>query len=279
MATVIAISSFVARGTVGLRAILPALDRMGHETVACPTILLSNHLGHPRAEGVAVAPATLEAVLEALDANGWLAQADAVLTGYLPSVDHVAITEALIRRLRALRPGAPIVCDPVLGDDPGGLYVPKGVAEAVRDRLLPLATHVKPNRFELGLLSGRPVETQADIVAAARALAAAPVVLASSIPVGGDRLANIVVTGDGASQCTVARESGVPHGTGDLLAALFTAHVLDGSDPIASAALAAGGVARAIALSKGSDELQLVGPTDWHDAPALAMTPIETTGD
>ena len=51
MATVVAVSSFVARGTVGLRAIMPALDRMGHEAIACPTILLSNHLGHPRAAG------------------------------------------------------------------------------------------------------------------------------------------------------------------------------------------------------------------------------------
>ncbi|MCC7253332.1 pyridoxal kinase [Hyphomicrobium sp.] len=278
MATVIAVSSFVARGTVGLRAILPSLDRMGHEAIACPTTLLSNHLGHARATGSPVAPETLSAIIEALDANGWLPDVDAVLTGYLPSPDHVRIVETLVARLHTQRPDALFVCDPVLGDHPGGLYVPQGVAEAVRDRLLPRATHVKPNRFELAFLSGRPVETPADVVDAARALPV-PVVLASSIPLDGNRLGNIVVTRDRAVHCTVPRESRAPHGTGDLLAALFTAHLLHGEDPATSAAFAAGAVARTIALSAGEDELQLWGPTAWHEAPPLAMTSVESTND
>jgi pyridoxine kinase len=277
MANVIAVSSFVARGTVGLRAILPALGRLGHETIACPTTLLSNHLGHARAAGSAVAPETLSAMIEAIEGNGWLGGVDAVLTGYLPSAAHVEIVETLITRLRALRPDATVICDPVLGDHPGGLYVPRDVAEAVRERLLPLATHVKPNRFELAFLSGRPVETVADVVSAARALPA-PVVLASSIPLGEERLANIVVTRDEVSHCAVAREADVAHGTGDLLAALFAAHVLHGEGSFASAAFAAGGVARAIALSRGSDELQLAGATAWHEAPPLPMTPLDGVG-
>lgn len=278
MATVIAVSSFVARGTVGLRAIMPAFDRMGHETIAVPTILLSNHLGHPRAEGAAVAPETLDAAIAGLDANGWLSRVDAVLTGYLPSPEHVRIVEALIVRLRVLRPEALVVCDPVLGDHPEGLYVPPAVAEEVRDRLLPLATHVKPNRFELAVLAGRPVETLADVVHAARTLPA-PVVLASSIPVAGNRLANIVVTRDEALHCTVSRVGNAPHGTGDLLAALFTAHALNGEEPATSAAFAASGVASAIALSAGSDELHLFGPTTWHEAPPLVMMPLDAAYD
>lgn len=274
MGTVIAISSFVARGTVGLRAIMPALDRMGHETIACPTIVLSNHLGHARAAGSPVAAETLSAMLGALEANGWLARVDALLTGYLPSPEHVRIVEAAITRLRAVRPGALIVCDPVLGDDPEGLYVPQSVAESVRDHLVPLATHMKVNRFELELLSGKPVQTAADVVAAARALPP-PVALASSITAPGDRLANIIVTRRRADACTVPRESGVPHGTGDLLAALFTAHLLDGEGPQTSAAFAAGGVARAIAQSRGTDELQLAGTAGWHEAPPLSLAGID----
>jgi pyridoxine kinase len=278
MATVIAVSSFVARGTVGLRAIMPALDRLGHEAIACPTVLLSNHLGHPRADGSAVAPETLTAIVDALDGNGWLAKVDAVLTGYLPSPDHVQVVERLIARLVALRPDALIVCDPVLGDHPGGLYVPEAVADAVRDRLIPLATHVKTNLFELTFLSGRRVETLADVGDAAKALPA-PVVLTSSVPVAGDRLANVVVTRDGAGQCTVPRESDVPHGTGDLLAAVFVAHLLHGEDPLTSTAFAAGAVASAIALSRGADELQLSGATAWHEAPPLATTSLGAAGD
>lgn len=278
MAVVIAVSSFVARGTVGLRAMLPALDRLGHETIACPTTVLSSHLGHPHVAGSAVGPDTLAAMIDAFEANGWLREVDAVLTGYLPSAAHVRIVETLILRLRALRPDATVVCDPVLGDLPGGLYVPREAADAVRERLVPLATHLKPNRFELSFLAGRPVETAAEVVAAARSLPV-PVVLASSIPVGGDRLANIVVTRDRAACCTVPREQNVAHGTGDLLAALFAAHVLHGEDPFASAAFAVGGVASAVALSRGSGELRLAGASAWHEAPPLPMEPIGSTSD
>jgi len=275
MATVVAVSSFVARGTVGLRAIMPALDRMGHEAIACPTILLSNHLGHPRAAGDPVPLETLAKMVEMLDANGWLAGASAVLTGYLPSPDHVALVERLILRLKAVRPDAIIFCDPVLGDDPMGLYVPANVADAVRDRLVPLATHMKVNRFELSFLAGRNVECMSDVVAASRALPA-PVVLASSIAAPDDRLANVVVTPDDAVQCSVAREDDVPHGTGDLLASLFLSQILEGVDPTESTARAAAGVARVIELSRGKDELQLFEPESWHQAAALPVTKAGT---
>lgn len=274
MATVIAVSSFVARGTVGLRAIMPALDRLGHETIACPTILLSNHLGHARAAGGAVAPETLAAMIDVLEGNGWLSKADAVLTGYLPSPQHVGLVETLVARVRAQRPDCLIVCDAVLGDHPGGLYVPEAAAEAVRDRLAPLATHMKVNLFELEFLSGRPVETMEQIIDAARSLPA-PVVLTSSVPIGADRLANVVTMPDHTEQCTVARVSDVPHGTGDLLTATFLGHLLDGEDAPASVAFAAGAVDAVIALSRGSDELQLVGATAWHEAPPLHMSRID----
>jgi pyridoxine kinase len=278
MATVLAVSSFVARGTVGLRSIMPALDRMGHEAIACPTILLSNHLGHPRADGVAVAPDALRAMIDALDGNGWLARIDAVQTGYLPTAEHVRIVEDLIGRVRGFNPQALIVCDPVLGDHPIGLYVPEDVAMEVRDRLVPLATHVKPNRFELSFLSGKPVETLDDVVGAARVLGVG-VVLASSIPFSGDRLANVVVTSDRASFCAVTRDPYVHHGTGDLLTALFTAHCVDGEDPASAAGFAAGAVAEVIALSRGTDELQLQATGAWQEAPPLPMTAIRTAFD
>ena len=47
MARILAISSQVVRGHVGLSAIVPALQRLGHEVLPIPTIILSNHPGHP----------------------------------------------------------------------------------------------------------------------------------------------------------------------------------------------------------------------------------------
>lgn len=273
MATVIALSSLVARGSVGLRVTVPALQRLGHEVIALPTILLSSHLGYARVAGEAVAAETLDAMIEALDANGWLDSADAVLTGYLPTADHVAVAAALIARVRHGRPDIPLFCDPVLGDAPDGLYLPESVAEAVRDRLIPLATHLKPNGFELGYLTGRVIASAADAAAAAQALGV-PHVLASSIPAGAGRVANVLATGGRAMACTVALEPDAPHGTGDLLTALMAGCVI-GTAPLTledAAARALAGVASAIAASRGGDELKLAAP--WHTAEPLTFTPL-----
>ena len=47
---VISISSHVARGCVGNRAMVFALERLGFETWAVPTVLLPHHPGHGPAE-------------------------------------------------------------------------------------------------------------------------------------------------------------------------------------------------------------------------------------
>ena len=279
MATVIALSSLVARGSVGLRAVRAALHRLGHDTIELPTVLLSSHLGYAHVAGAPVAPETLHSMIEALDANGWLGSADAILTGYLPSPDHVDLAAALVLAARRHRPNMPLFCDPVLGDAPGGLYLPESVAHAVRDRLVPLATHLKPNAFELGFLTGRPVADPAEAAAAARALGLTAV-LASSVPATEGVLANVLVTQDRAQVATVAYDAHAPHGTGDLLTALFAGHVL--GRPPASLSDAAGravaGVAQAIAASGGGDELLLSDPAPWHAAAALPFTSLAGSG-
>lgn len=256
MGTILALSSHVARGSVGLRAISTAMDTMGHELIQCPTVLLSNHPKHAHCAGRPVAPEMLTAMIEALDANGWLARCDAVLTGYLPTPEHVGVAEALMRRVRARNPASLLVCDPVLGDDPGGLYLPNEVGEALRDRLLPLADIVKPNRFELGYFTGRAVTSVAEAREAATALAV-PCVLASSIPAGDGALANVLVTRELAGVATVRHDAAAPHGTGDLLASLFTGGLVAGLPVLTSAGRAVAGVARAIAASDDPDALNL----------------------
>lgn len=276
MAVVLAISSFVSRGSVGLRAVVPALEQAGHEVFACPSVLLSNHLGHRHTAGSPVDLDTFSAVFEALEGNGWLAGVDAVLTGYMPSAEHILVAAGLIDRLRGLQSDVPVFCDPVLGDLPGGRYVSLEVAEATRAELLPRATYVKPNLFELAYLSGMPVDSMTqpeDVVAAARALAAGGV-LASSIPLAGNRLGNILVTPDEAFVSSVEREPSVPHGTGDLLAAVFAAEILAGASSRDATAAATAMVAAAIARSEGRDELQLSGMLQRDNTVASTMTQL-----
>ncbi len=257
MARILAISSHVAHGHVGLGAIVPVLNRLGHEVMALPTVLLSNHPRHKKCAGEPVDPAKLADLLDALDGNGWLAGTHAVLTGYLPSVAHVRFAATAAARVSARQPQAEFFCDPVLGDDPGGLYIEEDAAIAIRDELAPLADMVFPNRFELAWLSRQAVDDVPSAIEAARELAARSV-LATSIAAEPGRLANLLVVSGDAAQCVVTERKGVPHGTGDLLCALFVGHRLRGGRGSSHLGAAVAGVEAAIEASQGQADLALV---------------------
>ncbi len=274
MPRVLALSSHVAFGSVGLAAVVPALHALGHEVVALPTVVLSNHPGYRRFAGDRIAPADLEQIVDALEANGWLPGIDAVLTGYLPTEAHVTTAAAAIARVRAVRADALVVCDPILGDDPGGLYLEEAAAAAIRAHLLPISAIATPNRFELAWLSGEPVETVTQAATAARTLGVESV-LATSIPEREAQLATLLVGEKATQACFVPRRATAPHGTGDLLAALFLGHALNRTHPSQCLARAVAAVEASIAASVGADELPLAAAeTAWAGAEPLPILAI-----
>lgn len=265
MARVLVISSYVAHGHVGLGAVVPVLQRLGHQVIALPTVVLSNHPKHRHCAGEQVAPQRLRDMLDALEANGWLRTTGAVLTGYLPSVAHVRFAASAAARVSAEQPQSQLFCDPVLGDDPDGLYVPEDAAAAIRDELAPLADMLFPNRFELDWLSGHPVEDAASAVEAAGALRTQSV-LATSVPSGGSQLANILVDRGDVLCASVAARVGVPHGTGDVLSALYLGHRLNGAKSVTALGSAVAGVEIVIEASRGLADLRLVETQErWAD--------------
>lgn len=273
MARVLAISSQVVRGHVGLSAIVPALQRLGHEVLPIPTIVLSNHPGHARAAGTRIEVNTLMSMLDVLDANDWISTIDAVITGYLPSPEHVFFAQNAIDVVRTRRPDAVVLVDPVIGDDPKGVYVDPAAAAAIRDDLVPRASVISPNRFELSWLSGRDVGSPGEAVAAAATFGSCHVI-GTSIPSGDGVLANVSAGGGAAFCCEVVRRSRVPHGTGDLLSGLFVGHLLRLRDPREALARAVGGVQTAITTSEGMSDMMLtVGPgqPDWAASDALEI--------
>lgn len=272
MANVLAISSQVARGHIGLSAAVPALQRLGHEVWALPTIILSNHPGHEHVSGFRVEPVALDRMIDALDANGWLGDVDAVLSGYLPSADHVLAVGRIVRRLRA-RKRTFFLCDPVLGDHPKGIYLDGHAATAIRNDLLPLADLTTPNRFELGWLTGRPTDSLDDVASAARALGCPDVVVTSAARQEG-QFFNMHVSASGIASCSVAAVDDAPHGTGDLFAGLMLGHHLAGQGVTDAMARAARGVALALAASAGQDELVLVPVLD--EVASAPPVPIRT---
>ena len=274
MARVLALSSHVAFGSVGLAAVVPALHWHGHETLVVPTCVLSNHPGYAHIAGAPSPPLQIAGIVEALDANGWLADTAAVITGYLPTPAHVAEALSAVERLRRANPKALYLCDPVMGDAPEGLYLSEATAEAIRDSLLPLADITTPNAFELQWLTGIPVEQPAHVAAAA-ARVEVPTVLATSVIAPTNRLANILAIEQAATACYVTRRADAPHGSGDMLAAHFLGCILNGATREAALAQAVGCVAASIEAAGDKGELPIADSCElWASAPALTVDPL-----
>jgi pyridoxine kinase len=255
MATILAISSHVARGGVGLAATVPALQWLGHEVWALPTVLLASRPGLGRLAGHEMPPSDLAAMLAALEADGCWRSLDAVLTGYFPSPQAVAIAAAAVRRIALAAPEIPVLVDPVVGDA-GRLYVAEATAAAIRDELLPLATVATPNLFELGWLTGASVHALADTAAAARRLGPATVLVTSAVETG-ESIATLAVTKHHAIARMLTRRPGIPNGAGDLLAGLYLGHLLRGLNHTAALDASLNDLDRVLAASAGRDVLKL----------------------
>lgn len=275
MATVLALSSQVARGHVGNSAAQFALQRLGAGCVSLPTVLLSSRPGYAPVARHAIAVEALEDMLAQFEANGWLAGIDAVLTGYFPSEEHVHLAARWVDRVRQSNPAAIYVCDPVIGDNPGGIYVDGVTAGAIRRLLMPRADIAMPNDFELGWLTGLDVDTPAGTVDAARRLGPAMVLATSAPAEQPDRLANMLVTHTEAWTSTTGWRDGVPHGTGDFIAGVFTGHLLKGASPTEALALATASMDVLTAASAGRDELELIASQHvWADPMPWPVHPV-----
>jgi pyridoxine kinase len=249
---ILSISSQVVWGPVGNSAAVPALQARGHEVLGLPTITLSNHPGHGQPAGFRTQTDDMARMLAALEGIGALHGLDAVMTGYFASVGQVEEVAKLLARIEVPF----LLVDPVMGDH-GRLYVPPEVANAIRDHLVPRATCLAPNAFELGWLCRQDVTDESSAIAAARSLGL-PEVLATSIPIEGGRLATLLITRDEVHNVTTPKLQGVPHGTGDFLSGLYLGERLVHPTKEALAG-AMKTLARAIARSAGTSVLDVAG--------------------
>ena len=249
---VLSISSQVVWGPVGNSAAVPALQAGGHEVLGLPTITLSNHPGHGPPAGFRTDAADMARMLASLEALGALAGLDGMLTGYFASAGQVEEVAGLLSRIEVPY----LLVDPVMGDH-GRLYVAVEVAEAIIAHLVPRAACLAPNGFELARLSGHEVTDEESAIAAARSLGVAEV-LATSIPIAGDRLATLLVTAGEVHGVVTPRLSNVPHGTGDFLSGLYLAERLS-NPPQQALAAAMKTLSRAIAMSAGTTVLDVAG--------------------
>ncbi len=264
---ILSIQSAVAYGHVGNSAAVFPLQRLGHEVWPVDTVQLSNHTGYSGWRGRAWDAATIAEVIAGIGERGAFAQCEAVLSGYL---GELALGEAVldaVARTKAANAAALYCCDPVIGDDHSGAFVRPGIAEFFRNRAMPAADIVTPNRFELALLAEMPVKTVADALRAAAALRARGprLVLVTSVPSGSEGEIAMLAASDGeAWRIVTPRLPVLANGAGDLTAALFLGHYLRHREIAEALAITASSVHAVIAtmLARGERELPIVAAQD-----------------
>ncbi len=153
--TVLALSSEVGVGAVGLTISRPVFAFNQIHAICLPTVILPSRPDLGTVEPHIIPSDTLRLQLKALSSDGWDKRYNGVMTGYFSDVSQVEVIAAQLMSLRVVNPEATILVDPVLGDFDTGLYVSEEVATAVRDLLVPLADVITPNLFEYSWLCGQ----------------------------------------------------------------------------------------------------------------------------
>jgi pyridoxine kinase len=216
-------------------------------------------------------------MLEGIAANGLFALVDGVLTDYFASAEQVQIAARAIDAVKSANPKAIVLVDPVLGDAPGGLYVGQGVADALGEYLVPRADFLTPNLWELGYLTQTSPKDLQQIHHAATALGRPSLI--SSVEKDGE-IGGLLVDGSRAWLSTHPKSPAPPKGTGDLMATMFLAHLIDHKAAPQAMALALAGVSYVVdrAAVWHAPELPMVaaGYEAWRAEP-LALTELGST--
>ena len=272
----LSIQSQVAHGHVGNSAAVFPLQRLGVEVLPVVTVLFSNHTGYGAWRGHRVEPAQIAEVLLGVEERGALDDLDVVLSGYLGDAGTTEVVADAVRRVKAASPHALYACDPVLGNATVGRYVAPELPELVRRVLVPLADLVTPNQFELGLLAGTEPSTLEQVLAAVdrvRDLGPSTVLVTSVLRTEAEpgTIEMVAVDAEGAWLVSTPRLPGKLDGTGDVTAALFTAHLRTSGDPADALARTASSVFDLIALTAESEgrELRLVEAQERYVHPRM----------
>jgi len=276
----LSIQSHVAYGHVGNSAAVFALQRLGCEVWPVHTVQFSNHPGYGAWRGSVFDAALVGEVVRGIAERGVLGQCDGVLSGYLGAAEIGAAILDAVAVTRAANPKARYCCDPVIGDVGPGVYVRAGIAEFLRERALPVADVVTPNRFELDHLSGQGSDTLAAALAAAAILRARGprAVLVTSLHTNETPADCVDMLACDTGGRFLVRTPLLPvnvNGAGDAVAAMFFFHYLRAgvlAEALSRTASAIFGVLKHTAEA-GARELLLIDAQEELVAPSRVFRP------
>lgn len=207
-------------GQCSMTVAMPVLSACGHETCILPTALLSTHTGGFGKPEVCHLSRSMAAFRDHWQKNG--ITFDAILTGYLGSVEAIREAAAIMDTL--LAPGGKIIVDPAMADH-GRLY--SGLSEEYAREMIKLclrADVMLPNLTEAAMMAGTVLPEnpeESEIRALLKSLDGRNVVLTGAVCEPG--LNGAALRRDGEiSFYRHSKIGGSFHGTGDLFAACFT---------------------------------------------------------
>ncbi len=273
---ILSIQSSVAYGHVGNSAAVFPLQRLGVEVMPVHTVNFSNHTGYGAWRGPLIDPADVRDVVTGIEERGAFADTDAILSGYQGGEGIADVILDAVARVKAANPAALYACDPVMGNAKSGCFVAPAIPVLLRDRVVPAADIITPNQFELGFLTGTEPDTLASTLESADlARAMGPsVVLVTSVE-RPDRepgtIEMLAVTPEGAWLVTTPYLPLKANGSGDVTAALFTAHYVrtrNAADALARTTSSVFDLLRTTHES-GRRELELVAAQEFYANPQL----------
>jgi hydroxymethylpyrimidine/phosphomethylpyrimidine kinase len=258
---VLSIAGSDSGGGAGIQADLKAFAACGvHGMTAVTALTAQNTVGV-----AAVHPVPAAFIVEQVRAVAQDIGVDAVKIGMLGTA---AVVEAVDEALDILRPGTPVVIDPVMVSESGASLLDETARERLVRLLLPRATVITPNIPEARALAsagGVSVGVGSDPEALARALhRLGPQVV---VVTGGHReeVTDVVFDGDELHRIGGERHpDGAAHGSGCTHSSALAAHLALGATPLEAAvrakALASAAVEHGLtAIGRGPGPVDALG--------------------
>ena len=276
---VLSIQSAVAYGHVGNSAAVFPLQRIGVEVLPVYTVNFSNHTGYGAWRGPLISPADVADVITGIEERGVFGDIDVVLSGYQGGEGIADVIIDTVARVKKANPDAVYACDPVMGNAKSGCFVAPAIPELLRERVVPVADIITPNQFELGFLTGTdPGSVESTLESADLVRARGPrTVLVTSVERPDrepDTIEMMVVDDSGAWIVQTPLIPMKANGSGDVTAALFTAHFRRTGDAADALARTASSVFDLLSntYESGSRELRLVESQEAYANPRLQFS-------
>ena len=276
---VLSIQSAVAYGHVGNSAAVFPLQRIGVEVLPDYTVNFSNHTGYGAWRGPLISPDDVREVIAGIEDRGVFGEIDVVLSGYQGGEGIADVILDAVARVKAANPAAVYACDPVMGNAKSGCFVAPAIPVLLRERVVPASDIATPNQFELGFLTDTAPDSLESTLTSADALRATgpSTVLVTSVE-RPDRedgtIEMLAVTEDGAWIVQTPLLPMKANGSGDVTAALFTAHFTRTGDAADALARTTSSVFDLLERTyrAGARELQLIESQEAFAHPRMQFT-------